>query len=666
MLILPGPFVKTENATGLVYSVPAHAPYDWLALKDLQKHSQSAEKFNVKPADLMQIKPISVISVGGYGEFPAIEITDTMGLRDQNDPRAEEATKLIYKAEFNDGVLKDNCDIYSKQKVSSVKDALVADFKRKGVADVMYELPQRVVCRCTTECVAKVIDQWFLKYSDPDWKALAHKAVGGMAFYPGEAKAWFDGLIDWFQDWPCARKTGLGTPLPWDKDWIVETLSDSTIYMAYYMVSKYVNGGKIKAPQLPPEVFDFIFFGIGRAADVSKKAEVDQTLLEEIRNEFLYWYPVDLRNSGKDLVGNHLTFFLFHHVALFEPRYWPKAIGVNGFMLLEGRTIHKSKGNFVPLWKACEEFGADAVRCTVQLGAEGMDDPDWRTDNVRDIKGRLESFLRLVDDFVQRPKEVSSNGHLENWLIEKMDLKSRIISESIEKLKTRTALSLALYDLWNDLRWYERRAEKPDTSTMTTFITNWIKVLAPFAPHLSEEAWKKIGQEGFAATARWPQLKATTAGRSDELEALVKQTLEDTQEILATTKLSPKKVHYYTAAKWKWRVYAEALSRANSHPETLDGLIRDMLAAKTGSAKDLPKFTLKIIQQVKTMPNELRSRRSEMDVVDEKALLGEARSFFSKELKADVEVHNEEDASLYDPKGRAKLAEPYRPAIFIE
>jgi leucyl-tRNA synthetase len=667
LLILPGSFVKTENATGLVYSVPAHAPFDWLALRDAQKDPQAVGKFGVKIEDLMQIKPISVISVQGYGEFPAIEITDRMKLRDQNDPRAEDATKEIYKVEFNAGVLNDNCGPFSSQRISSVKEGLVADFRRKGIADAMYELPQRVVCRCATECVAKIINQWFLKYSDRDWKALGHEAISRMSFYPEEARAWFDGIVDWFQDWPCARKTGLGTPLPWDKEWIVETLSDSTIYMAYYMVSKFVNAGKIQAAQLAPEVFDFVFFGQGKLEGVGNRAGIDQALLQEIRDEFLYWYPVDLRNSAKDLVGNHLTFFILHHVALFEPRYWPKAIGVNGWMLLEGRTISKSKGNFVPLWKACEDFGADAVRCTLQLAGEGMDDPDWRADNVRDVKSRLESFLRLVEEIIERPKERFSNGHLEDWLNNKISSKTNMIAEAVDKLKTRTAVSLALYDLWNDLRWYERRAEKPDSTTVAAFMTNWIKVLAPFAPHLSEEAWRKIGQTGLVASVEWPYFKIPTTGaRSDELESLVKQTLEDTQEILATTKLSPKKVHYYAAAKWKWRVYAEALSRASSHPETLDGLIRDMLAAKTAAAKDLPKFAVKIIHQVKTMPSDLRNRRSEMGEVDEKALLSEARAFFRKELKTEVEVHSEEESPLYDPKGRAKMAEPYRPAIFVE
>lgn len=667
MPILPGSFVNTENASGLVYSVPAHAPFDWLALRDIQRDSSRLEEFHISASEVQAIQPISLISVEGYGEFPAIEIVDRMGLRDQNDSRAEEATKEIYKAEFHGGVLKDLCGPYSKQKVADVKSGLVKDFRSKGIADVMYELPQKVVCRCTTECQARVIDQWFLKYSDSDWKALAHQATSKMSFYPEEARSWFDGIIDWFLDWPCARKTGLGTPLPWSPDWIVETLSDSTIYMAYYAVSKFVNAGSIGAEQLLPEVFDFIFYGKGNPDDVSRKAHVGRGVLEKIREEFLYWYPVDLRNSGKDLVGNHLTFFIFHHVALFQESCWPRAIGVNGFMLLEGRPIHKSSGNFIPIWKACEDFGADAVRCAALLAAEGMDDPDWRTENVRDIKSRFEAFLHLVEEMTARHYGTASNGHLENWLIGRIHGKTRLVAEAVEQLKTRTALSAAIYDLWNDLRWYERRAQKPDARTLKEFCSAWIRLLAPFAPHLAEEAWRTIGEKGFVSTAQWPQFdESKIEEQSDQLEELVKQTLEDTQEIVATTKIAPKKVHYYTAAKWKWRVYNEALSRAESQPETLDGLIRDMIAAKSPAPKDLPKFAGKIVKQARTMPADLRARRVKMGEIDERQALAEAQGFLAKELKSEVEVHGEEDRDLHDPKGRARGAEPYRPAIFVE
>jgi leucyl-tRNA synthetase len=668
LLILPGSFVNTNNASGLVYSVPAHAPFDWLALRDIQKNLTALKGFDVKTDEISAIQPISIISVEGYGEFPAIEIVDHMRIRDQNDPLAEEATKEIYRAEFHSGSLKDGCGPYSKQKIANVKQSLVADFRRKGAADVMYELPQRVVCRCTTECVAKILaDQWFLKYSDPEWKEQTHGAVSKMAFYPEEARTWMNGVIDWLQDWPCARKTGLGTPLPFSPDWIVETLSDSTIYMAYYMVSKFVNAGEVKAEQLTPEVFDFIFYGTGKAEELSKQMGVDQSVLDKIRAEFLYWYPVDLRNSGKDLVGNHLSFFVFQHVALFEQRFWPRAIGVNGFMSAEGRPMHKSLGYFIPIWKACEEYGADAVRCTALLAAEGMDDPDWRSENVRDVRSRLGAFLSLAEEVATRPDDRSSNGHLENWLIGRINSKAKAVSEAIEKLKTRTALAAALYDVWNDLRWYERRVAKPDSQTVKAFVSAWVRLMAPFSPHLAEEAWHKLSQTGFVSIEAWPKFEALMVDeKSDELETLMKQTLSDTQEIIATTKITPKKLHYYTAAEWKWRVYVEALTRANSQPETLNGLIREMLAAKISSTRDLPKFASKMIQQARTMPPELRERRVKIGELDEGRAFSEARDFFSRELKVEVQVHREDEKGLYDPKSRAKLAEPYRPAIFVE
>lgn len=665
--ILPGTFVNTENASGLVYSVPAHAPFDWLALRDVQRNPSSLGKFAVTAEEVMKIKPISLISVDGYGEFPAIEIVDRMGIRDQTDLRAEEATKEIYKAEFHGGILKDICGPYSKKKVADVKQVLINDFKGKGIVDVMYELPQPVICRCTTECVAKVLEgQWFLKYSDPDWKALAHNAISKMSFYPDEARNWFEGVIDWLQDWPCARKTGLGTLLPWSPDWLIETLSDSTIYMAYYMVSKFVNAGMIKAEQLTPDVFDFIFYDSGKPEQLSKQIGIDQEVLEKIREEFVYWYPVDLRNSGKDLVANHLSFFILHHVALFDERYWPRAIGVNGFMSLEGRPIHKSQGNFVPLWKACEDYGADSVRCTILLAAEGMDDPDWRSDNAREMQARLESFIDLVEDSVSL-SEHASNGHLESWLLGRIYAKTRLISDAVGKLKTRTALASAMYDIWNDLRWYERRASKPDSATVKTFISTWIRLLAPFAPHVAEEAWQRLGEKNFVSIGEWPKFdESKIDAGSDELENLVKQTLDDTQEIIATTKITPKKVHYYTAAKWKWRVYNEAVTRAETHPETIDGLIREMIAAKSPAPKDLPKFAAKIIKQVRTMPTELRKRRLEIGEINELATFKNAEAFFTKELKVKVEAYSEDDPKLYDPKGRSKSAEPYRPAIFIE
>ena len=166
--ILPGWFVDPKTATGVVYSVPAHAPYDWLALKDLQDKPEVLAQFGVDPEVVKRIKPISIIKVEGFGEYPAVEIVQQMGIKDQHDPKADEATKALYKKEFHGGVLKPNCGPYAGKTVREVKDTLIADFRKLGVADRMYDLPEQVVCRCMTQCIVKILsDQWFLNYSDP-------------------------------------------------------------------------------------------------------------------------------------------------------------------------------------------------------------------------------------------------------------------------------------------------------------------------------------------------------------------------------------------------------------------------------------------------------------------------------------------------------------------
>ncbi|MDD1672844.1 MAG: class I tRNA ligase family protein, partial [Methanomicrobiales archaeon] len=78
VLILPADFVDPDMGSGIVMSVPAHAPFDYIALRDLQKQGKYTE-----------IVPISLIKVEGFGEFPAKDAIERSGVEDQHDPRME-------------------------------------------------------------------------------------------------------------------------------------------------------------------------------------------------------------------------------------------------------------------------------------------------------------------------------------------------------------------------------------------------------------------------------------------------------------------------------------------------------------------------------------------------------------------------------------------------
>ena len=669
LLILPGWFVNSTQATGVVYSVPAHAPYDWLALRALQKNPQSLSEFGIDPITVQGIKPVSLIKVDGFGEYPAIEIVEKLGVRDQSDPKADEATKILYKKEFHSGILKHICREYAGRMVYEVKDQLVQDLRQKDIADFMYDLPQPVICRCLTPCIVKILEnQWFLKYSDKAWKQRTKEALGRISFYPAATIQWFIDVIDWLRDWACVRKTGLGTPLPWSPSWVVETLSDSTIYMAFYTIQKHIREQKLKAEQLIPEVFDFVFLGEGNVENVTEKSHISQEVLKSMRNEFLYWYPVDLRNSAKELVSNHLTFYIFHHVALFPPEHWPKVISVNGMLMIEGNKMSKSKGNFVTLENAIKEHGADATRCALLLGAEGMDDPDWRDDNVREIKNKLESFYRLAEKIIQTKKEEKME-HVEKWLISTLQHRVKNITESLDKMKTRTALENALFEIWNDIRWYTRRRGKVSARILMDALGIWVKLLAPFAPFICEEIGSKIGKEDFISLVSWPKYEAKKVNlQVEQIESLIKSVLDDSFKIIHVTKIRPKKICYYVAAPWKWKVYLKTVEKSMTAQIVLRDLMKELMANPKLKAisKKVAKFVSENMEEISRMPTVKKQIQLENGMLNEHETLDEAKDFFQRELCAEVYVYLENDPEKYDPTKKAHLAKPYRPAIYIE
>merc|ERR1711892_234546 len=135
-----------------------------------------------------------------------------------------------------------------------------------------YKEPEKmVVSRSGEECVVSLCDQWYLDYGEDQWRALAQQAVDQLNTFTDEVRKNFNSTLDWLKEHACSRTYGLGSKLPWDESWLIESLSDSTIYMAYYTVAHLLQGGTLKSngsnnhfkidpSEMTPEVWDYIFF----------------------------------------------------------------------------------------------------------------------------------------------------------------------------------------------------------------------------------------------------------------------------------------------------------------------------------------------------------------------------------------------------------------------
>ncbi len=169
--------------------------------------------------------------------------------------------------------------------------------------------------------------------------------------------------------------------------------------------------------------------------------------------------------------------------------------------------------------------------------------------------------------------------------------------------------------------------------------------------------------------AEWPTYdKKKVDVTAEEAESLIKNVLEDTSNILRATKMTPKKICYYSATPWKWNVYLMALKKSSSAKITFSGLMKELMTHPDlkAMAKRVSRFARQIVDEVNQMPDDKKHRQLKIGGVDERQTLREAENFFEREFNAKIHVYGEEDPQRHDPKKKAELARPYRPAIYIE
>ncbi len=649
--ILPSAFVDPGNATGVVMSVPAHAPYDYIALEEF-KNKNEEERFGIEKEEL---EPISLVKTG-LGETPARSVCEQLKITStKQEKELDEATNILYKKEFHTGILNEKCGPYQGMSVSDAKEKIVIDFIEKEISDVFYDV-NNVICRCTAKCHVKILEnQWFLKYSDEGWKKLVRECLSSMKVYPEDARNNFMATIEWMKDKACARKSGLGTRLPWDKEWIVETLSDSTIYMAYYTIAHIVSKYKIHASKLTGEVFNYIFLGKGNPKQISKNSGLRLSLLQLMKPEFQYFYPIDFRNSAKDLVQNHLTFMMFHHVAIWPKDKWPRTVAVNGFVNVEGEKMSKSKGNIIPLKNLVDNYGADMTRINIAVSSEGMDDADWRAENLQGFRNRFDMLFDLCKNIKKSKRKTAEN--IDSYILSRVQRAIKNTTDSFEATKFRTANNNALFDVTNDLKWYLARCgsiSKANRKILAEVLSTIIRLVAPFTPHVCEEMWSLMGNRNFVSVAEWPKYNAKLMDEdAEKSEDLIRSTLNDIREIQKLKKMKPTNVRIFVAEGWKFFIYSTILKDKN---KPMNEITKEIMS---GDMKKYGSATVSFIQNLYRKMNDIRP------IIDKESqiqCLNDAKGFLESEIGSRIEIIDADKSQ--EQKARSSM--PHKFGILLE
>ncbi len=649
--ILPAPFVSPETGTGVVMSVPSHAPYDYIALRDIQQKPTEA---GVTEALVKDIKPISLIAVEGYGEHPAVEVVERMNIKNQQEEvKLEEATTEVYKKEFHKGKLKAITGKYKGLSIRDAKEKIIEDFTKHKQATLLYDLMNPVICRCLAPCHVKIVDnQWFLTYSDKIWKQKTMKALQECKLYPEKIRPQFQYVIDWLRDWACTREFGLGTKLPWDENWVIESLSDSTIYMAYYTIAHLLE--EVPVEKCTELLFDYIFLNKGNLTDL----HLDKKTVVDMKTEFEYWYPVDYRNSAKDLVQNHLAFYLFNHTAIFPEQYWPKGIGVNGYVNVQKMKMSKSKGNFKTMRDLVKAFSPDVTRITILANAEELADVDWDPDFAFNIKARLEWLYQFCLDNYNKETEAPMRA-IDKWMESQLHSCIKEATAAMEQTLFRTALNKGFFDLQRHLKWYLRRtAGEYNTQLISDIIEAQLKMLAPFTPHLCEEIWSKLSKTTFIAVESWPAADESKINPSlASAEQAISQAMADIASVIKLAKVKkPEKITLFVAEDWKHDLFAavkEQLEQTRNPGDIIKTLMQTDL-------KQHGQVITKLVPKVVKNPGMIPEVKSHQEA--EYQFLADSKAFFAAECGCELDIINEQDSK----EAKAKQALPGKPAILVK
>jgi leucyl-tRNA synthetase len=662
--VLESTVVDPAVGTGVVMSVPAHAPADAAAVGELARGVRQRLR---EPPVLLEVVGSPSGSeaelLRGHGS-PAEKALNAVGARGLSDrAKVDEATERLYRLEFARGRM--TISDLAGVTVRDARERVAEQLRTGGASFDLREFSGPVVCRNGHDVGIRRVDgQWFLRYSDPAWKAETRASLADLRTVPEPYRAELLEILDWFEDRPCTRQgRWLGSPFPLDPSWTVEPIADSTFYMAYFVVRRFVSSGRLQLEQLTDAFFDRVFLGDGPGEPTLARA-----LEDEVRAEFLYWYPLDLNIGGKEHRRVHFPVFLFTHAKLLPPVLRPRGIFVHGWITGPGgEKVSKkevgTKGGRIPAIDAAyARWGPDPLRLYYLLAASPGQDIEFDPALVDAAADRLEEVERLVTG---ARGEGEGPAELDRWLASRLHELLARVSAGFDSGDLRAVAEATYVEVPSLLRRYYARGGSPGTATAGLSDT-WVRLLSPITPHLAE----RLGEHrfsGLVAVERFPD--AEQFPRSEEAErreAFLARVEEDLRAVLRPRaergEPVPGEAVFYVAAPWKATVerwLREAIDRGE------EPTVRSVMERAAGHG-ELAAFRAEIPSYVQRVAPLLRTEPPAAPPSDEREVLRAGEGYLVRRLGLrSVSVHDEAQAEPFDPLGRRERARPGRPAFYL-
>lgn len=228
-----------------------------------------------------------------------------------------------------------------------------------------------------------------------------------------------------------------------------------------------------------------------------------------------YWLPVDQYIGGIEHAILHLLYSRFftkvlRDAGLINVNEPFKNLLTQGMVIKDGAKMSKSKGNIVSPEEIIARYGADTARLFILFAAPPERDLEWSDQGVEGAYRFLGRLWRIVAHYAPVVPEGAAKydtavlSKEEKELRRALHLAIRKVSDDVgERFNFNTAIS-AIMELVNAFYLYKEQVAEPTPGLIREVVSGLLRLLAPFAPHITEELWAEVIGEGSVHKQPWP------------------------------------------------------------------------------------------------------------------------------------------------------------------
>ncbi len=418
-----------------------------------------------------------------------------------------------------DGQLTADAGSYEGLGIDEAKDAIVEDLEEGGFLVDTEPTTQNVgqCWRCDTPIEILSKEQWFVEVRQDEILEQAREVEWIPSHMYDRLEDWTEGM-EW--DWVISRQRVFATPIP---AWFCGDCE----YTYIAEKSELPVDPTDADPDIGscPECDGTAWRGDADVMDTWMDSSITPLYVQGWPTEG--FEPTTLREQGHDIIRTWAFYTLLRTAALEEDIPWEEAL-INGMVFGEdGNKMSKSRGNFVQPEEAVEEYSADAFRQAMALGGQPGSDIQFQWKEVKSasrFQTKVWNITRFAAEHLEGERDPLADPayrDTDRWIRSRTSRVARDVRDAMADYRFDSALRELREFVWHDLaddyielikgRLYEGRPGERDAARQALFtaLSAALRMLAPFAPFLTEEAWDALpNTSGSVHAADWPAIEA--------------------------------------------------------------------------------------------------------------------------------------------------------------